>query len=605
VTATASSPTITTIDPASGVNLQTYRVHGRATIDAALDGALATYRTWRSTSSQERSLLLAAAARTLRARKTELATLASREMGKTLVEAEAEVEKCAVGCAHYAERGGAYLADTPVPSTAAKSYIAYRPLGTLLAIMPWNFPFWQAFRAAAPALMAGNVVVLKHAANVTGCALAIEKIFTDSGFPKGAFTTLVVAGSDMEAIVADPRVACVTLTGSEAAGSAVAAVAGKHLKKTVLELGGSDAFIVLADADIEAAAKVAVTARFQNNGQSCIAAKRFIVEASAYDEFLEAFVRNARELVIGDPLEKGTTLGPLARADLRDALAKQVTATLVAGATLALGGTAVDRPGYYYEATIVAGVTREMTMFDEETFGPAAAVVRARNLDHAVELANASQYGLGGNLWTRDIERAEHVAERLESGGVFINGMTASDARLPFGGVKRSGYGRELSAFGIHEFVNVQTVWIGPARETAAPAPSDRAMKKDAPPFTRLDHVQLAMPAGQEDRARDFYVDILSLEEIAKPAELAMRGGIWLRSDGVALHLGVDADFRPAKKAHPAFRCADYDGLIERLRERGVTVISDDVLFEGKTRCYIADPFGNRLELIASVAHHK
>jgi len=473
VTATASSATITTIDPASGGDLATYAVHGRATIDATLDDAVTAFRGWRTTPLEQRSQLLASAATKLRERTSELATLATREMGKTLVEAEAEVEKCALGCVHYAERGGDYLADTVVASGATKSYIAYRPLGTLLAIMPWNFPYWQAFRAAAPALMAGNVVVLKHAANVTGCALAIEKIFRDAGFPKGVFTTLVVAGRDMETIVADARVAAVTLTGSEGAGSAVASVAGKHLKKTVLELGGSDAFIVLADADLEAAAKTAVRARFQNNGQSCIAAKRFIVEAGTYDAFLDAFVRHTRALVIGNPLEKLTTLGPLARADLRDALARQVTATVKAGATIALGGSALDRPGYFYEATIVAGVTREMTMFGEETFGPAAAVVRARDVDDAVELANASQYGLGGNLWTRDIERAEHVAARLESGAVFINGMTASDPRLPFGGVKKSGYGRELSAFGIHEFVNVQTVWLGPARETTAAAPSE------------------------------------------------------------------------------------------------------------------------------------
>ena len=470
---TTASATITTVDPASGRDLATYDVHGRAAIDAALDGAVAAFRTWRTTPLEERARLLAAAAKTLRERKLELATLATREMGKTLVEAEAEVEKCAIGCAHYAEHGGEYLAHTVVASTATRSYVAYRPLGTLLAIMPWNFPYWQAFRAAAPALMAGNVVVLKHAANVTGCALAIEKIFTDAGFPKGAFTTLVVAGRDMEAIVADSRVACVTLTGSEGAGSAVASVAGKHLKKTVLELGGSDAFIVLADAQIDSAAKMAVRARFQNNGQSCIAAKRFIVEAAVYDAFLESFVHHARELVIGDPMEKTTTLGPLARADLRDALGQQVSDTLAAGATLVLGGAAVDRPGNFFEPTIVAGVTREMAMFDQETFGPAAAVVRANDLDHAVELANASQYGLGGNLWTRDIERAEHVAARLESGAVFINGMTASDPRLPFGGVKLSGYGRELSSFGIHEFVNVQTVWIGPSRDASSAVPSE------------------------------------------------------------------------------------------------------------------------------------
>lgn len=468
MTATAHSATITTIDPATGASLATYDVHGKATIDATLDRAVATQRVWRATRVIERAALVREAARVLRARKSELATLATREMGKTFAEAAAEVEKCAIGCDHYADEGPRYLADTLTPSSATKSYVAYRPLGTLLAIMPWNFPYWQVFRAAAPALVAGNVVVLKHAANVTGCALAIEKIFIDAGFPEGCFATLVVAGKDMEAIVADKRVACVTLTGSEAAGSAVASVAGAHLKKTVLELGGSDAFIVLADADIEAAAKMAVRARFQNNGQSCIAAKRFIVEAPVYDAFLEAFVRHTRAIAIGNPLDPATNLGPLARADLRDDLDRQVRATIAEGGTLVTGGHAVDGPGNFYEATIVANVTSEMTMFREETFGPAAAVIRATDADHAVDLANASQYGLGGNLWTRDIARAEELAARLESGGVFINGMTASDPRLPFGGVKLSGYGRELASFGIHEFVNIQTVWIGPTNDAHA-----------------------------------------------------------------------------------------------------------------------------------------
>jgi succinate-semialdehyde dehydrogenase/glutarate-semialdehyde dehydrogenase len=311
--------------------------------------------------------------------------------------------------------------------------------------------------------MAGNVFVLKHAANVTGCALAIEQVFKEAGFPEGAFATLVVAGRDMEAIVADPRVAAVTLTGSEGAGSAVAAVAGKHLKKTVLELGGSDAFIVLADADVEAAAKTAVRARFQNTGQSCIAAKRFIVETPVYGAFLAAFARETEALRPGNPLDRATTLGPLARADLRDGLDRQVRESVAAGARVVTGGKPIDGPGAFYEATILADVRPGMAAFDEETFGPVAAVVEARDADDAVALANASQYGLGGNLWTRDVARAEALAARLESGAVFINGMTASDPRLPFGGVKKSGYGRELSSFGIQEFVNVQTVWIGPA----------------------------------------------------------------------------------------------------------------------------------------------
>jgi succinate-semialdehyde dehydrogenase/glutarate-semialdehyde dehydrogenase len=470
-TTVASPKTFETLDPATGRTLATYEEHGRDAIDAALARAVEEFASWRHKSFEERGALLRAVAKTLRDRKPELATLATREMGKTLAEAEAEVEKCATACEHYADRGAGYLANDVVASNAARSYVAFRPLGVLLAIMPWNFPYWQVFRAAAPAMMAGNVVVLKHAANVTGCALAIERLFREAGFPEGAFATLVVAGRDMEAIVADPRVAAVTLTGSEGAGSAVAATAGKHLKKTVLELGGSDAFIVLADADIEAAAKTAVKARFQNNGQSCIAAKRFIVEAPVYAAFLDAFERETRTLRAGNPLDRTTTLGPLARADLRDALDKQVRDSVAAGARVVTGGKHIDGPGAFYEPTILADVKPGMVAFEEETFGPVAAVVEARDADDAVALANASQYGLGGNLWTRDIGRAEALAARLESGAVFINGMTASDPRLPFGGVKKSGYGRELSAFGIHEFVNVQTVWIGPAQTAAAPAP--------------------------------------------------------------------------------------------------------------------------------------
>jgi succinate-semialdehyde dehydrogenase/glutarate-semialdehyde dehydrogenase len=410
---------------------------------------------------------LSAAAALLRARKAELGLLATQEMGKTIVEAEAEVEKSAVGCDYYANHGHEHLADIAAASNAAESYIAFRPLGVLLAIMPWNFPYWQVFRAAAPALMAGNTIVLKHAANVTGCALEIERIFDSAGFPKGAFTTLVVAGKNMEAIVADPRIAAVTLTGSEGAGSSVAATAGKYLKKTVLELGGSDAYIVLADADVEAAAKMAVRARFQNNGQSCIAAKRFIVEDAVYDAFAAAFVKHTEALKAGDPEDRATTLGPVAREDLRDGLEEQVQKTLAAGGKLLTGGKPLDRAGSYYAATIVGDVKPGMVMFDEETFGPAAALTRARDAEHAIELANDSHYGLGGNLWTRDIARGKEIAKRLESGAVFINGMTASDPRLPFGGVKRSGYGRELSGFGIHEFVNIQTVWIGPAKDAA------------------------------------------------------------------------------------------------------------------------------------------
>ncbi len=472
MTATAASNAITTVDPSSGTPLAEYAVHDRAAVDAALDRAVEAFAAWRYRRSDERAERLSALAARLRARKSELALLATHEMGKTIVEAEAEIEKCAVCCDHYARHGAAALADERVTTSATESYVAFRPLGVLLAIMPWNFPYWQAFRALVPAMLAGNAVVLKHAANVTGCALEIERVVHDAGFPEGTFTTLIVASRDMEAVVADPRIAAVTLTGSEAAGSAVAATAGRQLKKTVLELGGSDAFIVLRDADVEAAAATAVKARFQNNGQSCIAAKRFIIEASVHDAFLEAFVAKARGLRIGAPSDRTTQLGPLAREDLRESLAVQVERSRELGARIATGGTPLERRGYYYAPTILSDVKPGMPAFDEETFGPVAAVVRASDLDECVTLANASQYGLGGNLWSRDIERAKSLAARLESGAVFINGMTASDPRLPFGGVKKSGYGRELAAYGIREFVNVQTVWIGPARDEQPSATS-------------------------------------------------------------------------------------------------------------------------------------
>jgi acyl-CoA reductase-like NAD-dependent aldehyde dehydrogenase len=470
-TSATSQRLIHTLDPSTGNELATYAEHDDEAVDAALGRAVAAFEVWKTLAFGDRAPHLRKLAATLRERAPRLAALATREMGKTLAEAAAEIEKCANCCDYYAREGATHLAERATPSSATESFVAFRPLGVLLAIMPWNFPYWQLFRAAVPALMAGNVVVLKHAANVSGCALEIEHVFRAAGLPEGTFATLLVPGSRMDAIVADPRIAAVTLTGSEAAGSAVAATAGKHLKKTVLELGGSDAYVVLADADVPAAAKMAVKARFQNNGQSCIAAKRFIVEGPVYDAFLAAFVENARALVCGDPAVPETTLGPLARADLRDALERQVAASLDVGARLALGGKRPAGAGFFYEATILADVRPGMAVFEEETFGPVAAVVRARDADDAVALANASAFGLGGNLWTRDVARGKKLAARLQSGAVFINGMTASDPRLPFGGVKKSGYGRELSAFGIQEFVNIQTIWIGPATESSASAP--------------------------------------------------------------------------------------------------------------------------------------
>ena len=452
---------IETRNPATGEAIERIELMDAPQIEAMLAEAARGARRWGREDFSGRASLLRAVAARFRLEREELATTAVREMGKPLVQARAEIEKCAWGLEYFAEHGEALLAQQVTPSSAGRSYVAFRPLGVLLAIMPWNFPFWQVIRAAAPALTAGNVVLLKHATNTTRCALEIERIFNETGAPEGCFGTLLVPGKDMGKIVADPRIAAVTLTGSEGAGISVARAAGENLKKCVLELGGSDAFVVLADADLEAAAKTAVTARFQNNGESCIAAKRFIVEDVVYDEFLARFAELTAAQVVGDPMEERVNLGPCARADLRQSVDDQVRATVAAGARLVTGGQFIERPGFFYEPTVVSGVVPGAPMFDEEVFGPAAAVVRANDLEHALELANASRFGLGANLWTRDIALAEELAGRVEAGNVFINGMVASDPRLPFGGVKKSGYGRELSSFGIHEFVNIQTVWIG------------------------------------------------------------------------------------------------------------------------------------------------
>jgi len=454
--------TISTTDPSTGTTLESFESFTAFRLEATLERARTAFHDWRSSSSDERATKLRAAAQILRRRKTELADIATREMGKPIVEAEAEIDKCAKACDFYAEHAPGFLADETVRSNATESYVAYRPLGPVLAVMPWNYPFWQVFRFAAPALMAGNVGVLKHASNVTRTSLEIERVLREAGFPEGTFASVIVPGKDVEKMIDDPRIAAVTLTGSEQTGISVAGAAGRNLKKTVLELGGSDAFIVLADADLDAAAKMAVKSRFQNSGQSCIAAKRFIVEDAVYEAFSERFTAETKKLVIGDPRERTTTMGPMARHDLRDTLAGLIEETVRRGGRLALGGHEAKRDGFYFEPTVVLDVTPGMPMFDEETFGPAAAIIRAKNADDAVKLANDSRYGLGGNLWTRDLDRAKTIAARLESGGVFINGMTASDPRLPFGGVKHSGYGRELSWFGIREFTNIQTVWIGP-----------------------------------------------------------------------------------------------------------------------------------------------
>jgi succinate-semialdehyde dehydrogenase/glutarate-semialdehyde dehydrogenase len=455
---------IQSINPATGETLETFAPFSKEQVDEALDTTRRACDGWRDTSFAARGAYLHAVAAYLRDHKVELARTATREMGKPIVESEAEVEKCAWSCDYYADNAARFLTDEPVESSASASYVAYVPLGVVLAVMPWNFPYWQVFRFAAPALMAGNTAVLKHSSNVSRVALEIERIFRESGLPDGTFRTLLISGAEAETLIADSRIAAVTLTGSDVAGVAVASASGHALKKSVLELGGSDAFIVLEDADLDGAAQTATRARSQNTGQSCIAAKRFIVVESVAGAFERKFVAEASKLRVGDPLDRETQIGPLAREDLRDALDEQVRRSVEMGAQVLLGGKPLPGKGYFYAPTILGSVTPEMPVFREETFGPVAAVIRARDTEHAVALANDSQFGLGGNLWTCDIERGKALARRIESGNVFINGMTASDPRLPFGGVKRSGYGRELSWFGIREFVNIQTVWIGPAK---------------------------------------------------------------------------------------------------------------------------------------------
>lgn len=450
------------INPATEEVEATFEDHTPDEVEQALENAATTFTTWRKTSFTERSRHMVAAAAYLRANKTRLALLMTDEMGKPVRQAEAEVEKCAWCCDFYAENAEAFLHDIDSPSSATESYVAFDPLGTVLAVMPWNFPLWQVFRFAAPALMAGNTGLLKHASNVPRCALAIEEVFREAGFPSGAFRTLLVPSGGVAPIIEDDRVHAVTLTGSEFAGSKVAETSGRAIKKTVLELGGSDPFIVLADADVDAAAATAVNARYQNAGQSCIAAKRFIVVDKVADRFTAQFISAVEKLRVGDPREQETELGPVARDDLRDALEDQVTRSVAAGAIVASGGHRVERKGYYYAPTVITNVTPDMPVFKEETFGPAAAVIRARDAAHAIELANQSEYGLGSSLWTRDLDLGRRLAREIEAGSVFINAMVSSDPRLPFGGVKRSGYGRELGQYGIREFVNTKTVWIGP-----------------------------------------------------------------------------------------------------------------------------------------------
>jgi succinate-semialdehyde dehydrogenase/glutarate-semialdehyde dehydrogenase len=398
----------------------------------------------------------------LRKNKAELAGIMTSEMGKPIVEAEAEIEKCAFNCGYYADNAERFLRDEPRSSGATESYIQYTPLGVVLAVMPWNFPFWQVFRFAAPALMAGNAAVLKHASNVPQCALSIEEVFREAGLQEGVFQTLLVGSSEVAGLIEHPAIAAVTLTGSEGAGRQVASCAGRMIKKTVMELGGSDPFIVLEDADLDLAVRTGIRARFQNAGQSCIAAKRFIIVEPVFEKYQERFVAAVRTLKVGNPMDRSTEMGPLARNEFIGDLERQIKESVSRGAVVLTGGSRRPGIGFYFEPTVVTGVRPDMPAGCEEVFGPVAAMMKVRDADEAVRVANQTSFGLGSSLWTSDLENARQLARRIEAGQVFINGMVASDPRLPFGGVKCSGYGRELSDFGIREFVNTQTVWIGP-----------------------------------------------------------------------------------------------------------------------------------------------
>jgi len=452
------------INPATGQLIKDYPEHSPDDAAKIIRAADEEFRKWRTTDFSSRALLMHRAAELLRHKSDQYSRLMTAEMGKPISESKAEIEKCAWVCDYYADEAAGFLGDELIETDAARSFVAYQPLGVVLAVMPWNFPFWQVFRFAAPALMAGNAGVLKHASNVPGCALAIEEVFREAGFPENIFRTLMIPSKLVDDVIGNKLIRAATLTGSEPAGMAVAARAGHELKKTVLELGGSDPFIVLDDADLPASAKTAAAARMINAGQSCIAAKRFIVVESVVKEFEEIQSATIKAMKMGDPMDAGTKVGPLARADLVDELDAQVQKSIKMGARLLLGGKRPDGPGAYYEPTVLTDVKKGMPVYEEETFGPISAIIPVKDTEEAIAVANDSDFGLGGAVWSRDINKAEEVARRVETGSMFVNGFTKSDPRLPFGGIKRSGYGRELSYFGIREFVNIKTIWIGPTK---------------------------------------------------------------------------------------------------------------------------------------------
>jgi succinate-semialdehyde dehydrogenase / glutarate-semialdehyde dehydrogenase len=457
---------IQSINPATGERLRSFEPLSESQIEEKIGRAAETFQRYRRIPMASRAQMMARAAEILEAEKEKFGRLMTTEMGKPLRAAVEEAAKCAWNCRFYAEKAAEFLADEVIQTGATRSFVHYQPLGPVLAVMPWNFPFWQVFRFAAPALMAGNVCLLKHASNVPQCALAIEEIFRRAGFSEGAFQTLLIGSDQVERVLDNPRVMAVTLTGSASAGSSVAKAAGERIKKTVLELGGSDPFIVMPSADIEEAARTAVKARVINNGQSCIAAKRFIVAEEIADEFERRFVEGMESLKVGDPMDETTDIGPLATEDILETLEEQVRETVTQGARIITGGEPLMRAGYYFAPTVLTDIPPDSPAYLEEMFGPVASLFRVRDLDEAIRLANDTTFGLAASAWTNDEKERDRLIDEIDAGLVFINAMVASDPRLPFGGVKSSGYGRELSREGIREFVNIKTVWIKEEPET-------------------------------------------------------------------------------------------------------------------------------------------
>ncbi len=449
-----------TINPTTGELVKSFIPFSNEEVNSIIIETHNDFLSWRNSPFVERKLLMLNAAKILKSDKQRYAEILTLEMGKPISQAIAEVEKCAWVCEYYAENTENILANEVIETDATESYVQFDPIGIVLAVMPWNFPFWQVFRFASPALMAGNAGLLKHASNVSLSALAIEEVFQKAGFPQNLFRTLLISSNQVEKVIENPKIKATTLTGSEFAGSMVASQSGKQLKKSVMELGGSDPFIVLKDADIELAVSTAVTARLLNNGQSCIAAKRFIVVDEIAEEFEKLFVKKMEAVILGDPMDSKTELGPIAREDLLLELHEQVLKSVELGAKLLTGGNRIDRKGYYYPATVLSDVKKGMLAYDQEIFGPVATIIKVKDEEEAIFVANDTEFGLGASLWTSDLEKAKNLATQIEAGSVFINGMVKSDPRLPFGGVKLSGYGRELSHYGIKEFINIKTVWV-------------------------------------------------------------------------------------------------------------------------------------------------